>query len=232
MKNIFLVVAIVILIISCGGGDDSPPTSIPDENKAPSTPSLSNPINNSLCVDKVVTFEWGTSTDLDNDTIKYEIQIAKDNSFSQIVQIINTTSTSALVTLENNNAYYWRVKAIDSKNLAGNFSPIYKFFTYGIGVGNYAPFAPELKKPTLNSVIQSSTVELEWNASDVDSADILTYDVFLDTTNPPIVKVGDNLSAKTLTKAVNTSSTYYWKVVVKDNKGGQIIGQVWNFTTD
>jgi hypothetical protein len=28
---------------------------------------------------------------------------------------------------------------------------------------------------------------------------------------------------------LNTATTYYWKIVVKDNNGGQAIGQVWSF---
>lgn len=232
MKHIFVLSIASILLFSCGGGGDDPTPVNPDQNKAPSTPSLTSPVNNSLCVDKAVTFEWAAATDPNNDAISYEIQVAKDNQFAQIIQNINTSSTSTLITLENNIAYYWRVKAIDSKSLAGSFSPSYKFYTYGIGVANYAPFTPELIKPTLNLLIQTPTVELVWNASDVDSSDTLTYDVFLDTVNPPQAKIADNISGKTLTKNVSASTTYYWKVVVKDNKGGQTIGQVWNFQTD
>lgn len=28
------------------------------------------------------------------------------------------------------------------------------------------------------------------------------------------------------------SKNYYWKVVVKDNKGGETIGQIWEFKTN
>lgn len=29
-----------------------------------------------------------------------------------------------------------------------------------------------------------------------------------------------------------SSTNYYWNVLVKDGKGGETIGQVWNFKTD
>jgi hypothetical protein len=66
----------------------------------------------------------------------------------------------------------------------------------------------------------------------VDTSDALTYDVYVGTSNPPTAKLGDNISANSLTVSVNASTNYYWKVVVKDNKGGQTIGQIWNFVTD
>ena len=87
-------------------------------------------------------------------------------------------------------------------------------------------------KPALNANIQTTTTALEWNASDVDTSDALTYDVYFGTVNPPTNKQGDNISAKTLNVDVTASKNYYWKVVVKDNKGGKTIGQVWNFVTD
>ena len=29
-----------------------------------------------------------------------------------------------------------------------------------------------------------------------------------------------------------SAKTYYWKVIVKDDKGGKTAGQVWDFKTD
>ena len=60
----------------------------------------------------------------------------------------------------------------------------------------------------------------------------LTYDVYFGTAKQPTVIISTNQSASTLSKAVTASTTYYWKVVVKDNKGGQTNEQVWNFVTD
>ncbi|MDO9274015.1 MAG: hypothetical protein Q7T92_00515, partial [Lutibacter sp.] len=77
-----------------------------------------------------------------------------------------------------------------------------------------------------------TSVTLAWTASDVDTSDSLTYDVYFGTVNPPTAIVSASQSASTLTKTVSASTTYYWKVAVKDGKGGQTIGQVWNFTTD
>lgn len=60
----------------------------------------------------------------------------------------------------------------------------------------------------------------------------LTYDVYFGTVNPPTAVVSANQSASSLNRTVSASTKYYWKVTVKDGKGGQTIGQVWSFTTD
>jgi hypothetical protein len=56
--------------------------------------------------------------------------------------------------------------------------------------------------------------------------------VYFGTVNPPIDIVSANQGASTFSQTIAASKNYYWKVVVKDNKGGQTIGQVWSFTTD
>ena len=83
----------------------------------------------------------------------------------------------------------------------------------------------------MNQIIQTNTTQLEWTASDVDN-DPLTYDVYFGTVNPPITKVAENQSAKTFDVTLNSSTSYYWKIVVNDGKGGISIGQIWNFKTD
>ncbi|MDO9038015.1 MAG: hypothetical protein Q7U59_06685 [Lutibacter sp.] len=75
-------------------------------------------------------------------------------------------------------------------------------------------------------------VNLQWTAIDVDTNDTLTYDVYFGTVNPPTAIVSANQSEKTYSASLLASKTYYWKVTVKDNKGGQTVGQVWSFTTD
>jgi hypothetical protein len=232
MKNFIYLSIVGFLFISCGGGgDDSAPT--PEvKNSAPSTPSLVAPTENKLCVDNTVVFEWGPSTDVDKDAIIYQIQVAKDNTFSQIVKTVEGSAVSQTIVLEKNTAYYWRIKATDSKGLAGTYSSTNKFYTSGDAVINHLPFSPNLLNPVINTVLTTATATLKWDASDVDTADVLTYDVYLGTVNPPTVKVSENLSAKTLDVPLAAAKEYFWKVVVKDNKGGETVGQTWKFKTN
>ena len=231
MRNFIYIAAISFSLWSCGGGGgDQPPA--PPVNTAPTVPTLASPINNSLCIDNVVNFTWNASTDAEGGVITYEIQVAKNNLFTPISHTQTSTTTNKSITLEKGIAYYWRVKATDSKSAASNYSAVFSLYTEGVGVTNYLPFSPVLVSPALNSVQTGTSVTLQWTASDVNTSDTLTYDVYFGTDKDNLPIVSPNQSASTLTKTVAASTKYYWKVVVKDGKGGQTIGQVWSFTTD
>ncbi|HEY9170328.1 MAG TPA: hypothetical protein VIN72_12620 [Lutibacter sp.] len=233
MKKILYTAVIGMVLGSCGGGGDDPPAPTPTpENKVPTAPTLVAPINNKLCIDNTVSFQWNASTDPEGGAITYQIQVTKDNQFNQIAHSLTGSSTSQSISLEKGIAYYWRVKALDNKNASSSYSTVFNFYTEGTGATNHIPFSPELVLPALNSVVQTATTTLSWNASDVDTGDALTFDVFFGTANPPTAKLGDNQTAKTLNVNLTASANYYWKVVVKDNKGGVTIGQIWNFKTD
>jgi hypothetical protein len=231
MRNLLYIAVLSISLGSCGGGGDEPAPP-PVVNTAPTVPTLSAPANNSLCIDNAVNFQWNASTDAEGGTITYEIQISKNTLFSQIVHTLTSTTANKSITLEKGIAYYWRVKATDNKNLASNYSATFSLYTEGVGVKNHLPFSPVLVSPALNSVQTATTINLQWTASDVDTSDSLTYDVYFGTASSPTAIVSANQSANSLSRTVTASTKYYWKVVVKDNKGGQTIGQIWSFTTD
>lgn len=231
MKKILYITLISSLFFSCGGGGNEPVGE--PQNTAPSIPSLVNPTNSKLCINNSVTFEWAASTDAEKNTIVYQLQIASDNLFAQIVKTIEGTTTIQTVDLEKGKAYYWRVKATDSKNAASNYSTTYSFYTEGIALSNHVPFLPQLVRPLLNSTIVGTTATLEWTASDADVTDILSYDVYCGVDNPPTSKVGSAITTTSFNvTSLLPTKNYYWKVVVKDNKGGETIGQIWEFKTN
>jgi hypothetical protein len=235
MKKIIYTLALSTLVWSCGGGggDTPPPPPPPTVNNAPTVPTLVYPTNNLLCIDNVLDFDWNASTDLDNDVITYQVQVAKDSQFTQLVHTVTEVSTLRTLSLEKGIAYYWRVKATDSKNLSSAYSSTNQFYTEGEGEINHLPFSPELISPVLNEVVQTTTATLQWSASDVDTSDTLTYDVYFGT-NSALASVTstDQSSTNFVTPTLTASTNYYWKVVVKDGEGGETIGQTWNFITD
>ena len=235
MKKLLFITVFSIILWSCGGGGggENPPAPTPT-NHAPTTPTLTYPTNNLLCINNQLDFKF-SSTDSDGDAITYQIQIATDNTFTTVVQTQTASTTSKVITLDKGIAYYWRVKATDSKGAASSYSSVFNFYTEGNGVTNHIPFAPELISPALNAVVQTSTATLEWNGSDADTSDSLTYDVYFGTVNPLTEneKVSTDQTQSTFeTPTLSATTNYYWKVVVKDNQGGQTIGQIWNFKTD
>jgi hypothetical protein len=231
MKNFIYLSIIGLLSISCGGGGGDDP--IPEvKNTAPTIPTLVAPTDNKLCVNNIVLFQWNEAKDANNDAISYQLQVAKDNQFSQIVKTDEKAINTEGFQLEKGVAYYWRIKATDSKGLSSDYSPTYKFYTASEAVVNHLPFSPELIEPAVNTVLNTATASLKWNATDVDATDALTYDVYFGTSNPPTVKLKENAIAKTLDVTLEPAKEYFWKVVVKDNKGGETIGQIWKFKTN
>lgn len=233
MKNkISHIVWISILLFSCSGGGDS--TSIPEpQNTAPTIPDLVSPTNSKLCISNFVIFEWGTSTDTEKNPIVYQLQVATDNQFTQITNTTDISNPNQTLSLEKGKAYYWRVKATDSKNASSNYSSTNSFYTEGVSLSNHLPFLPQLLSPDNNSTLSTSTTKLTWTATDVDATDVLTYDVYLGTESSPTLKVGSSISvASFVTNSFISNTIYYWKVVAKDNKGGETIGQVWKFKSN
>ena len=231
MKNFIYLSIIGLLTISCGGGDDNSETEV--KNTAPTVPVLNLPVNNKLCVDNIVSFEWDKSTDTNNEDITYKIEIAEDNQFAQIIETAEGTSTDLQdIELEKNTAYYWRIKATDNEGLSSDYSPVYKFYTAGDAEVNHLPFLPELTAPEINSVLSTTTATLKWNATDADADDILSYEVYFGTANPPNEKISENNITNSEDVILEPAKEYFWKVVVKDNKGGETIGQIWRFKTN
>lgn len=228
MKNFIYLSIIGFLIISCSGGGDDP---VP-ANTAPTIPALVAPANNKLCLDNSVSFQWNPSTDADKDAITYQIQVAKDKGFSQIIKTVEGATNTQNIPLEKGVAYYWRVKATDSGKLSSDYSEVFSFYTSAEAVINHLPFSPDLVAPALNAVLNTTTVTLKWTATDVDATDKLVYDVYFGTVNPPATKVSENQVTNVFDVAIAASKEYYWKVVVKDNKGGETTGQTWKFKTN
>jgi len=224
MKKISLLILSLTLFYSCGSGGDDGEAQTP-----PTIPSLVYPTNNLVCIDNTVEFKWNASSDAQNDAITYQLDVATDNAFTKNVVTSTTTSLSKSLSLEKGKFYYWRVKAIDSNNKGDKYTAVYTFFTENKGVVNHLPNIPELKLPTLHSNVSGSFIALSWTAVDVDN-DNLLYDVYLGTSNNPTQKVASDLSTASYTaSSLTTGTKYYWKVVVKDGKGGNTIGPVWDF---
>ena len=232
MKKLYFIFIGLGLLLSCSGGggsdDDTPP---PAENTAPSNPAQVYPLNNTLCIDNSVVFEWSASTDKENNSITYKIEVSENSSFTPLAFSESSLTTSKWITLTKGKAYYWRIKAVDSQNAESGYSSTSQFLIEGEGQTNHLPFSPELVSPGLNTEIEGLNTTLSWTASDVDN-DTLTFDVYLGTDSNPVNKVSENQSNTTYAASnLTAETTYYFKIVVKDGKGGVTIGQVWSFKT-
>lgn len=231
MKKTLYILVLSIICASCSSGssDDGGGTS----DSKPSAPTLIFPAQDQLCITNTLNFTWNASTNADGSSVIYVFEIAKDNQFSNIVTSEVLTSLSKIITLDKGVAYYWRVKARSIKNIESDYSTTSQFYTEEIPQSNHLPFAPALVNPFLNQHFDNvNTVNLQWTASDVDN-DPLKYDVYFGKNNESLALVMENSNSTSLEVNLDApQTTYYWKVVVKDDKGGQITGQIWEFSVD
>jgi hypothetical protein len=102
---------------------------------------------------------------------------------------------------------------------------------------NMAPTQPSNPEPEDGASGVSITPTLSWTQSIDPNGDRVTYDLYLgiDKKNlegNPLVKAS-NLDATSymITEPLDYGTTYFWQVVAKDGKGGQISSPVWSFTT-
>ena len=105
----------------------------------------------------------------------------------------------------------------------------YEMVTGG-GGGNNPPNQPVNPNPVNGAIDQSITLTLSWSCTDP-NGDPLTYDVYFGTTNNPPLASGNQTGTSYNPGQLNNNTTYYWKIVAKDNQGATTAGPVWNFTT-
>lgn len=100
---------------------------------------------------------------------------------------------------------------------------------------DYAPNSPYNPYPPDSSTnIDHTTtdVTLRWTATDPNSGDVLTYDVFFDTLNPPVAKAASGLTSPSFfIPGLAYHTTYYWRLYISDDAGVTTSGPVWCFTT-
>ena len=101
-------------------------------------------------------------------------------------------------------------------------------FSFG---DNDPPFEPSNPDPINGETYVDLNKDLSWTGGDPNVGDIVTYDVYLGTTDPPI-QIATSLSDTTFDPGFLSSSTkFYWKVVATDDKAASTESPLWTFTT-
>lgn len=102
----------------------------------------------------------------------------------------------------------------------------------GVIKPNTAPGEPLIVSPANGSTDQELTVTLDWSATDPDG-DTLKYDLYFadESAALDVAFVSDLSTSEYTIEGAATGTTYHWRVVVKDNRGGVTEGNNWTFTT-
>jgi len=98
---------------------------------------------------------------------------------------------------------------------------------------NHPPDQPFNPFPANGASGQERSLVLSWSASDPDESDSLFCDIrFGSSASSPLPSVvSDHEDTTWVVDDLLYETTYFWQVVVKDNSGVSVNGDVWSFTT-
>ncbi|WP_299114850.1 hypothetical protein [uncultured Winogradskyella sp.] len=232
MKRLIKFICFVLLIQGCvDTTDDNINTLIPNDETPDEVEGvqLIFPFESSLCTE-------GTNITPTESTVLFEWE-PNNNAQSYILSIENLSTNSITeyetedfiypVTIERAIAYRWFVNYVYNNEILE--SEIWNFYNAGEAIQTYPPFQAEIISPTMAETLPSTnSVTLLWSGSDVDN-DIVGYDVYIGTSNPPVVDT-TNITVNQLQITVTPGNIYYWKVVTKDAAGNTSESSVFQFS--
>ncbi len=177
-------------------------------NPVPANGATSIPINQQL--------SWTAASN----AVSYNVYFGTTNPPTNIVSAQAGTSYDP-GTLSLSTTYFWRVDAV---SITGTITTgdVWSFTT------GLLPSPVTAINPPDGSKDQPLTLTFIWSTD----PNALTYDLYLDTVNPPVTKVSSDQAATNFTPAtpLNPSTLYYWRVVSK-NPFGSATSAVFNFST-
>lgn len=195
-------------------------------NSPPGVPHEVFPPNFATAVSAVPTLQW-FATDVDGDALEYDIHLGVEPDLPLLVDHLNASAYTISPALAYSTTYSWYVTVRDAVGHETT-GPTWTFTTRP---SNYPPNPPTSPSPANNATNVVPTATLSWSASDIDAGQSLTYDVYFGASNPPPLALA-NTSVKTYTpQGMNYASSYFWKIVVRDDHGAEAAGPVWKFTT-
>lgn len=90
----------------------------------PAVTSLVSPVNGAVDVPVSVPFVWNISAN----TLEYQIQVADDNAFTNVVADSTLGDTTLTLNLGGDTEYFWRVKSINTAGTT-DWTPVWSFTT-------------------------------------------------------------------------------------------------------
>ena len=209
-----LLLFVGVLLIGCKKKSDPKP---------PEAAILVFPNKNSECTTgrdlnettSEIEFKWMAS----DHTESYELRVTNLNT--NITQTIITANNSAKLPIAKGEPFSWIVRSRNTKVSETTFSDAWNFYNAGFQT-TYAPFPAEVITPKNGTSIFkdiNNEVALEWSGADFEN-DIVGYEVYFSTTNPPetiIASLSSDMNSEKV--SVTSDTTYYWKILTMDGEG-------------
>ncbi|MBC7875932.1 MAG: metallophosphoesterase [Anaerolineales bacterium] len=171
------------------------------------SPTLREPKRNFLTNNPMVNFSWAKVRDAQG----YEITIATDSNFSQIIsnQVVAGLSFTTGLPLYDG-IYYWRVRAYDTNLQPGKFSPSNSFT-----IDTAPPSAPILLTPIDNLTI-SRKPKFSWEKLDAATKYQIEIDNNSDFSSPEWAALREETKYQA---SFIRRGTYFWRVRARDMAG-------------
>jgi hypothetical protein len=168
---------------------------------------------------------WDTNVPGDS-VIRFGTTTPPTNMVSNLSR--DTSHTITLTGLSTKTTYYYEVQSTDEygNSIIDNNGGRYFTFT----TQNQPPNIPRLPNPRNRKTNVKIDQILRWVGGD-EEGDIITYDVYLDTTNPPTTIVNASQPEEFYDPDLDYGTTYYWQIIAWDNYGASTVGPVWTFST-
>jgi hypothetical protein len=191
------------------------------------TPWNPMPPDNAAGQPTYITLQWSV-TGGTRDSLRYDVYFGTNPD--PALAVADITDTTLLRSgLELDKLYYWRV-VVKNKKGQQQSGPVWSFKTTNLQ-NNNPPAIPSEPAPANGVSSQPYTLTLRWKCSDPDG-DPLKYDVLFGTNPTPsdIIAV-DQSGISHQVSNLQQNTTYYWRIVAKDNHNGITSSPVWTFTT-
>lgn len=186
---------------------------------SPPAPELVFPADGAANVSRTATLEWMESIDPDGDPVQYKVYFGTNPSnLPFIVTGLQSNSYTFSTPLEDQQKYYWKIVAVDGYDDTEIPSDLWSFT-----VENYlndAPVPPLIQSPHngIKNVTRHAT--LRWEPATDKDGDPVRYDVYIDVDPDPKKIVATAVVEHTFKANLeNAHTTYYWKVIARDNHG-------------
>ena len=193
-----------------------------------------SPSDSKIAIDLNPEISWYPAVDPDvsdnADNLRYWIQLSIDSTFTTIIFYQDTTeiginSITVSAALEDEKAWFYRIKTIDNENAASGWSYVQKFFTNSKN-NPPSPFGliSPLDKTSFDPIPEE--IVFRWEKSvDSDPLSSITYTIEIssDTTfnENLIIYSKNNIPSDSNFISISPSlfqpNVYYWRIISRDN---------------
>ena len=226
MKNRLGLFIILIALVNCSSDSDLIDLLVPT-----TIINLTFPENLTECTEGTLVSE--TESEL---TFLWE-GIDRVQTYKMTLKDLNTSNIKEFesdepqlnVILKRATPYSWSISASSNPNKIR--SETWSFYNEGPGSESFVPSPAIAISPASGASISvtSTTVNLRWNAEDLDN-DIVGYNLYFEEDNDPALFESNLESDQFLAIPVAAGKTYYWKVVTKDSQGNESVSPIFSFT--